>query len=224
MFLPVVPWRAEPEPERRPRAKPAGLAGFVRDRVARAADEAQDMWERMKAADEGTVKNRLYRLVGAGGGVLLPLRAGAGVCALAFSSCSSAISSRVCFDCCLPLQAAKPFAPIPALAPPPTPGPAHAGQHICGGAPHAGAAAQDHARADIPPLAGGGALGEGEQRRESMRAVAVGTFGHLWHWMLLTPSTRQLESSHPPGMLTPAPPLAPSPPAPPPPARSHLSS
>ena len=62
-FLPVVPWCHAPPPERPLRQQPdTGVVGFVRSRVEAALDEAGEVWNSMKEAEEGTLKNRLYKL------------------------------------------------------------------------------------------------------------------------------------------------------------------
>ncbi|GBF97013.1 hypothetical protein Rsub_09810 [Raphidocelis subcapitata] len=72
VFLPVVPWRQAPEPEkrlRRPRSSGSGgarglgaLRGMLRQRMATVADDATDLWSSLKEAEEGTLKNRIFRV------------------------------------------------------------------------------------------------------------------------------------------------------------------
>lgn len=66
-FLPVATFREEapPPPPAAPEAAAArsGIGGFVKARVRAALDEASEAWEGLKAAEDGTFRHRLFKLV-----------------------------------------------------------------------------------------------------------------------------------------------------------------
>lgn len=108
VFLPVVPWRHEPEPERRPQGQASGLSGFIRGRIAQAVDEASDLWAGMQAADEGTLKHRIFKLVSRGVlavgllGIVLALRHPGSLWACIGLNCTAALDAAVPIFQCMP--------------------------------------------------------------------------------------------------------------------------
>eukprot|EP00879_Flechtneria_rotunda_P028023 GHRR01030097.1.p1 GENE.GHRR01030097.1~~GHRR01030097.1.p1 ORF type:complete len:205 (+),score=88.64 GHRR01030097.1:46-615(+) len=55
IFLPVCPWRSEPE-------QPKGWRKAVAGHLGRVQGEAADMWQKMAEAEQGTMVNRVYKL------------------------------------------------------------------------------------------------------------------------------------------------------------------
>lgn len=57
IYLPVVPWRSAP----RDPSPTAGLSGAVSSHVRRVQGEVSQLWDKMAAAEQGTLAHRVYK-------------------------------------------------------------------------------------------------------------------------------------------------------------------
>ncbi len=54
IFLPVTPWREQPESH-------TGIRGAIGKKVDKAQGDATDMWNKLGAADRDSIANKIYR-------------------------------------------------------------------------------------------------------------------------------------------------------------------